>query len=225
LRVHLKYCEGNPEQAAEPSPAVSALATLSAFAIAAKTSPPKPQRKKGAGPAAPVSSSKSAASKSQKLSVASPELGKQMTTVMKRFTPQTTTTEEVRFDSTNAKVQQSWMAQKIAVYIKTSGDGRGQGAYASRVFLSGEFVGEYTGKVCKEATLVPTNRYVFQLGDGMAVDGSCGPWNDLRYMNHSDTGPNIRAVIVNHLGVRRIAIYAKTHIPKGQELLIDYQRT
>ena len=44
--------------------------------------------------------------------------------------------------------------------------GIGLGAFAARVLLSGQFIGEFTGTVCDESKLARDNPYVFRLGKG-----------------------------------------------------------
>ena len=45
------------------------------------------------------------------------------------------------------------------------------------------------------------SQFVFDLGDGFAVDAM---WvsNRIRRVNHASTSPNVRAQVVNHRGVR-----------------------
>ena len=47
--------------------------------------------------------------------------------------------------------------------------------------------------------------------------------NNLRFINHA-TGDaaNMRACIVHHNGVRRVAIYTRKAIAVGKEMLLDY---
>ena len=62
---------------------------------------------------------------------------------------------------------------------------------------------------------------MFDLGDGLAVDASV-MGNQTRRINHSAANPNVRALIVNDRGVRRIVMYAVGAVPKDAELFFDY---
>eukprot|EP01052_Picozoa_sp_SAG31_P018853 SAG31_NODE_1352_length_8668_cov_38.573229_5_plen_107_part_00 len=63
--------------------------------------------------------------------------------------------------------------------------------------------------------------YIFDLGDGLAVDAR-PRGNKTRRMNHSAEAANVRAKRVNHRGVRMVCMYAATRIAAGEELLLDY---
>jgi SET domain-containing protein len=58
---------------------------------------------------------------------------------------------------------------------------------------------------------------LFDLGDGLVIDGSRGG-NSARWINHGCV-PNCEAVVVG----RRIEIHALRDIEPGEELLLDYQ--
>jgi hypothetical protein len=63
----------------------------------------------------------------------------------------------------------------LPVYTKRSGipGVRGDGAFAARDLLEGEVIGEYAGEIVRDAELAGArglSRYVFDLGDGLAVD-------------------------------------------------------
>ena len=78
---------------------------------------------------------------------------------------QSTDTDEPALDALSA----------LPVYTKRSGIAgvRGDGAFAARDLLEGEVIGEYAGEIVRDAELVGTrglSRYVFDLGDGLAVD-------------------------------------------------------
>ena len=64
---------------------------------------------------------------------------------------------------------------ELPVYTKQSGipGVRGDGAFAARDLLEGEVIGEYAGEIVRDAELKGargSSRYVFDLGDGLAVD-------------------------------------------------------
>ena len=79
---------------------------------------------------------------------------------------QTSSTEEVRFSAQLSKVHNRWVKQKVPVSVKDAGGQKGLGAFAARVLLSGQFIGEFTGTVCDESKLARDNPYVFRLGKG-----------------------------------------------------------
>ena len=63
----------------------------------------------------------------------------------------------------------------LPVYTKRSAipGVRGDGAFAARDLLEGEVIGEYAGEIVCDAELAGArglSRYVFDLGDGLAVD-------------------------------------------------------
>eukprot|EP01046_Picozoa_sp_COSAG06_P061443 COSAG06_NODE_13481_length_1253_cov_2.101386_2_plen_112_part_00 len=64
--------------------------------------------------------------------------------------------------------------------------------------------------------------YIFDLGDGFAVDAR-PKGNKTRRMNHAD-GPlaNVRANVINHYGIRKVCMYAAREIAAHDELLFDY---
>ena len=64
---------------------------------------------------------------------------------------------------------------ELPVYTKRSGISgvRGDGAFAARDLLEGEVIGEYAGEIVRDAELAGArglSQYVFDLGDGLAVD-------------------------------------------------------
>ena len=53
------------------------------------------------------------------------------------------------------------------------------------------------------------------------MDGLCAQGNVTRYMNHS-TVPNVRPMVCNHFGCRRVVFYTLAGVKKGAELTYDY---
>ena len=49
----------------------------------------------------------------------------------------------------------------------------------------------------------------------------CAQGNVTRYMNHS-TVPNVRPMVCNHFGCRRVVFYTLAGVKKGAELTYDY---
>lgn len=101
--------------------------------------------------------------------------------------------------------------------IKRSGEGKGQGLFATASYKKGEFVIEYTGKKIstKDAEYL-TTRYLFELDTDWTIDGSPRS-NIARYINHS-CDPNCESDVVDG----RIIITAIKNIQVGEELSFDY---
>ena len=81
-------------------------------------------------------------------------------------------------------------------------------AHSSRLIANcGWF--QYTGEIIRTAELDGNegeggragSQFVFDLGDGFAVDAQRMS-NRIRRVNHASTSPNVRAQVVNHRGVR-----------------------
>eukprot|EP01050_Picozoa_sp_SAG11_P036283 SAG11_NODE_13726_length_642_cov_0.952118_1_plen_87_part_00 len=72
----------------------------------------------------------------------------------------------------------------------------------------------------KQRGLASTSEYLFNLGAGLTIDASRFG-NVTRYMNHSST-PNVRPMICNHYGCRRVIFYALERIDRLTELSYDY---
>ena len=63
--------------------------------------------------------------------------------------------------------------------------------------------------------------YVFDLGEDFAVDAR--PFgNKTRRMNHCGSHPNVRCSVVNHRGIRKVAMYTSQPVAEGEELEFDY---
>jgi SET domain-containing protein len=86
-----------------------------------------------------------------------------------------------------------------------------------RAIRAGEFIVEYTGRhVTNEEADRMTTRYLFELNDHWAIDGSARS-NTARYINHS-CDPNCEAEVEDG----RVLISAARDIVKGEELTYDY---
>lgn len=101
--------------------------------------------------------------------------------------------------------------------VRASFPGVGEGLFAVRTLLPGEFVLEYTGE------RIPTgsaedggSRYLFLIDDEWTIDGPV-PSNVAGYINHACV-PNCEAALENG----RVMIYATRSIRSGEELTIDY---
>ena len=89
--------------------------------------------------------------------------------------------------------------------------------------VAGEFVGEYAGQIISQTEVDSeraTSEYLWDLGEGFAVDAQ-RLGNATRRINHSDT-PNVRAIVVNHRGVRKVCMYTGMAIDQGIALSVDY---
>ena len=64
---------------------------------------------------------------------------------------------------------------------------------------------------------------MFDLGDGLAVDASV-MGNQTRRINHSAANPNVRALIVNERGVRRVAMYTRRAVATVGPCLRSYSQ-
>ncbi len=105
----------------------------------------------------------------------------------------------------------------VAYRVKKSGSGLGLGLFAARSIREGEFIVEYTGKhVTNDEADAMTTRYLFELNDQWAIDGSARS-NIARYINHS-CEPNCEAEVVES----RVHISACRDIAAGEELTYDY---
>ena len=103
----------------------------------------------------------------------------------------------------------------------------GQGAFASRDIMTGQFVGVYDGDVLTDeeawmrTQLDPSlQTTMFSLGNGFMVDGSrnnCGTFR----INHG-CDPNVFCQLYESGSVRWIVMYACRDIKKDEELLYDY---
>ena len=95
----------------------------------------------------------------------------------------------------------------------------GLGLFADEDIKRGEFVIEYTGeKITPEEADRREGRYLFDVDKDLVLDGKDRKHTS-RYMNHS-CKPNCFAE--RDMDQRRVFIYAKKNIAKGEELFYNY---
>ncbi|MEX0930920.1 MAG: SET domain-containing protein, partial [Candidatus Paceibacterota bacterium] len=83
----------------------------------------------------------------------------------------------------------------------------------------GDLVIEYTGeRISNDEANARANRYLFEINDTWTLDGSSRT-NLARYINHS-CRPNCEAEVDE--AKKRIFIYARKKVKKGEELTYDY---
>jgi uncharacterized protein len=93
----------------------------------------------------------------------------------------------------------------------------GLGLFTRRAFRKGQFVIEYTGRLMPNAEADRKGgRYLFRVDERWTIDGT-GHENMSRYINHS-CKPNCIAYTEG----KRVRIYAKKGISRGEELSYDY---
>lgn len=101
----------------------------------------------------------------------------------------------------------------------------GRGAFALRDIRKGERLIEYLGERIShaeadaryiDAAMASHHTFLFAVSRQTVIDAFVGG-NDARFMNHS-CAPNCEAVIEG----RRVFIYARKRIAKGEELFYDY---
>ena len=104
----------------------------------------------------------------------------------------------------------------------------GYGVRSERSLKKGEWVGEYTGIVrAREKKRDSQNFYCFEYDTGeyerakWLIDAEKAG-NYTRYINHSQTAPNLEPMQIYLEGLTHLILVAKTDIPAGTELLYDY---
>ena len=111
--------------------------------------------------------------------------------------------------------------------IKT--ESKGCGLRVDEACEPGDFIVEYVGEaVTKKSVdrMIARNmhrngNYMFELSDQVYID-ACHRGGIARYINHS-CEPNCIAERWRVQAITRLAIFAKKHIEKGEELTFDYQ--
>jgi SET domain-containing protein len=95
----------------------------------------------------------------------------------------------------------------------------GLGLFANGPIRKGEVVAEYWGEIVPEKEMLRSSgKYLFQLDDGMAIDGKSRA-NMGRYVNHS-CSPNCEPQ--EDEKQQRVFIVAIRRIRKGEEFGYDY---
>jgi SET domain-containing protein len=93
----------------------------------------------------------------------------------------------------------------------------GLGLFATRSYVKGDFVIEYTGTLLSnEDADRKGGRYLFQVNSRWTIDGTARE-NQSRYINHS-CAPNCIA----YTRGKKVRIYALKTIEPGRELTYDY---
>jgi len=95
----------------------------------------------------------------------------------------------------------------------------GLGLFATRPYLKGELIIEYTGETITEAEAnVRGGKYLFELNDQYVIDGK-GRQNIARYINHSCRPSAYPELSEDETQVH---IYAKKKIATGDEITYHY---
>ena len=105
----------------------------------------------------------------------------------------------------------------------------GWGLFANEDIKKDCLIGEYKGELINDDIVNKRDRfkdyegstYMFKLDDEYTVD-SRRMGNTLRYANHSKKNSNSYTKIVFSGGHRKIGLFAKRNIKKGEEILFDY---
>ena len=132
---------------------------------------------------------------------------------------QTDTTDEAQLDS----------QRLFPIYTASSSidcSANGFGCFATGALTKDQFIAEYAGEIIcddqrQEDGCRRSSEYIFDLGDGLAVDATHGG-NPTRRINHCSLTPNTRVVVANHRGVRKVCLYAAEDIAAHAELSVDY---
>uniref|UniRef100_A0A0K0FYT6 [histone H3]-lysine(27) N-trimethyltransferase n=1 Tax=Strongyloides venezuelensis TaxID=75913 RepID=A0A0K0FYT6_STRVS len=108
----------------------------------------------------------------------------------------------------------------------------GFGAFATDLIKKGEFISEYKGEIISQEESERRGRvydsikmnYLFKLNQLQQVD-AYHYGNVCRFINHSDTNPNVHAKIIVVSGMQKIALIALRNIDPGEELFFNYNYT
>ncbi|KAL4518167.1 hypothetical protein Ndes2526A_g01383 [Nannochloris sp. 'desiccata'] len=118
-----------------------------------------------------------------------------------------------------------------AILVKSTGDIRGNGAYATTTIPEGTFLGEYTGEILDSTAFKA--RYPNQLADfAMAIDdeyvvdavdsvANIACFHPV-HMNHSAGRANVKRYYKRN--DRRVLFFTSRDVLQGEELLYDYGR-
>ena len=105
----------------------------------------------------------------------------------------------------------------------------GWGLFANEDIKKDSLIGEYKGELINDDIVNKRDKfkdyegstYMFKLDDEYTVD-SRRMGNMLRYANHSKINSNSYTKIIFSRGHRKIGLFAKKNIRKGEEILFDY---
>uniref|UniRef100_A0AAF5D4A1 Uncharacterized protein n=1 Tax=Strongyloides stercoralis TaxID=6248 RepID=A0AAF5D4A1_STRER len=108
----------------------------------------------------------------------------------------------------------------------------GFGAFATDLIKKGDFISEYKGEIISQEESERRGRvydsikmnYLFKLNQLQQVD-AYHYGNACRFINHSDTNPNVHAKIIVVSGMQKIALIALRNIDPGEELFFNYNYT
>jgi len=125
----------------------------------------------------------------------------------------------------NLQLQQDYES-KLIVGLS---DIAGWGLFANEDIKKDCLIGEYKGELINDDIVSNRDKfkdyerstYMFKLDDEYTVD-SRRMGNVLRYANHSKINSNSYPKVVFSGGHRKIGLYAKKNIKKGEEILFDY---
>ncbi|KZT18932.1 SET domain-containing protein [Neolentinus lepideus HHB14362 ss-1] len=126
----------------------------------------------------------------------------------------------------NAQIQQG---RRKRLSVKTSRSNYGLGAFLDESARHGDLIGEYVGEIIYEPTVqsredVAQHRrrnYVFELNETFSLDSS-NVGNETRFINHSSTNANCKALVILVNGEHRIGVYATKSLGSGVELRLNY---
>ncbi len=113
--------------------------------------------------------------------------------------------------------------------IKWCGPEMGYGVFADRDLKQGEMIGEYTGVLKKEESVVGRNAYLFtypstatsSAEQSRFVVDAAKEGNITRFVNHSDS-PNVEVVEVPRGNTWHVVYRTAAPIKKGEQLFISY---
>ena len=125
----------------------------------------------------------------------------------------------------NIQLQQNYESKLIV----GMSDIAGWGLFANEDIKKDSLIGEYKGELINDEIVNKRDRfkdyerstYMFKLDDEYTVD-SRRMGNMLRYANHSKINSNSYTKIIFSNGLRKIGLFAKRYIKKGEEILFDY---
>ena len=125
----------------------------------------------------------------------------------------------------NIQLQQDFESKLIV----GMSDIAGWGLFANEDIKKDSLIGEYKGELINDDIVNKRDKfkdyegstYMFKLDDEYTVD-SRRMGNMLRYANHSKINSNSYTKIIFSRGHRKIGLFAKKNIKKGEEILFDY---
>lgn len=122
---------------------------------------------------------------------------------------------------------QLYSGYKIDLTIKWISEELGYGAFTNIDLKSGDFIGEFTGKVRRLYRRKPDhNEYCFHYPTKLwslkyTVIDALEEGNEMRFINHSDH-PNLQPICLCERNLLHVVFVAKTDIKAGSQLTYDY---